>query len=205
MAFEDVAFPDYPMKHDVSRSTIYPVTVRTNGTTEWRGTHVRFERFSWSLPPQTMTPAQKNAIRDFLIQRNHGLNSFRFQCPMTPSLTDATLSHNSGSYWNLYLPLSDGTAGSLHPLFNPGLGGLTVTVDGSPGTISGITYIDGVPVLDVSGTTGTEVVKISGDFYFTVKLVTPMNYAMTALDCNSNVAIYNVQPIELQEVFGETS
>lgn len=206
MSFDAETFPSYPMIHGLQREVVYPVRKRSNGSVEWRGTHVRFERYRWTIPTQTMTVAQRDAIHDFLVQRSHGINSFRFIDPMWRELDDVLLTHNTGSDWNLYLPLEgdDDTANTLHPMFNLVQGELTVTVNGSPGTISGLDVTDGIPVIDVPGTSGGETVRLSGNLYFTVHLEDNINSALLALKCSTNDPfIYTMSAITLLEVHQE--
>lgn len=202
MSFDSATFPSFPMIHGVSKAISDPVQVSSNGTYEYRVRRNRWERLSWSIPTQTMTVAQKDAIRKFLLQRNHALNSFRFIDPEQSTLTSAKMSWNSGTYWNLAVPLDANTAGT-HPIFNPILGELTVTVNGSPSTLNSFTVLNGVPVVSITGTTGSENVRISGNLYYTVRLATDLSYALYALDCSNKPLGYQVSSIELIEVYGE--
>jgi hypothetical protein len=207
MAFEAATFPSFPMVHDFGRQTIYPVITRTNGTVEWRGTHVRFEKFRWTIPTQTMTVPQKEAIRDFLVQRNHGLSSFRFRDPQLPSLTNAILGYRSPG-WDLYLPFSSSVPGNLHPIWNPIISELTFTRNGvsvSPSNVS-FAITGGIPQVTIVGSSSGDTIRVSGPIYFTAKLMSPLSQTLAALDhCGgtNNPYIYNVNAIELMEVHGE--
>ena len=203
MAYDNVQFPFYPMLHGVRKEIIDPVVVSSNGTYEYRVKRSRWERFRFSLPTQTMEDSQKEAIRVFLSQRNHGLNSFRFVDPALPTFDDAILSHNTGAFWNIALPFDASTPGT-HPIFNPVIGGLTVTVDGGGGTINSTSVLNGVPVIEVTGTTGGEVVRVSGPINFTVRLDSNFDSTIFALKCAGNLPLgHQVANIELIEVYNE--
>lgn len=210
MAFDNEVFPAYPLIQDVRRDTIYPVKVRTNGTVEKRITHVRYEKFQWTIPTQIFSLEDKNRIRNFLVQRNHGLNSFKFNDPHLPELNDAILANGSGTnQWKLFLPFDDNTPGDLHPLWNLDLSEITVTVNGSPVSLtpgSAPLYNENIPEMIVPGSSAGDTVRISGKIYFTVKLATPLSQALVGLDyCNqsNNPTYFNMQPITLVEVHGE--
>jgi len=202
MAFDNVIFPDYPMIHGVGKNIIDLVQTNSNGTYEYRVKRTGWERYIWNIPTQTMTVAQKETIKSFLVQRNHALNSFKFVDPDSPNLVDGIMSHSTGDYWNLNIPYDATTAGT-HPIFNPTVGSLTVTVDGGADTIDAFDLSTGVPRIQILGTTGAELVKVSGPYYLTVRLSTNLSYALFALDSNNEGIGYSVNNIELVEVFGE--
>lgn len=202
MAFSGLTFPYFPSPHGTAKRVIDPVKVITNGTYEYRTKRARWERFMWSLATQTMTNDQKEDIRTFLSSIDHSLESFRFVDPDYPEFDDALLTYNSTTYWNLALPIATGTAGT-HPIFNPILGELDVTVNGVAGAITALSIINGVPAINVTGTDSNDVVRVSGPVYFTARLNSELSYALVALDCNSNPLGHNVETLELIEVFGE--
>jgi len=205
MTFDNVTFPNYPMLRGVEKIVTDPVSKVGNGTYEYRVKKTRWERYAWKIPTQTMTNEQKEAIREFLTQRNHELNSFKFVDPTATALADAILSHNSGDYWNLALPFSSTTAGT-HPIFNPEIGGLSVTVDAIADSINAFTILNGIPVIQITGTSGSEVVKVTGPIHFTVRLNSDFQTTLHALDFyNGTNDPYGhvVNDIELVEVFGE--
>lgn len=202
MAFDNVVFPTLPLIHDQNREVIDPVAIATNGSYEYRVRRQRWEKFVWRLSTQTMTNAQKEEVRGFLQARNAGLNSFKYTDPELSTLSSALMSHNTGEYWNLAVPLDSSTAGT-HPIFNPDTSSLTVTVDGSPGTIAGFSVLNGVPVIQVTGTTGSEVVRVSGTVYFTVRLGSNFQESLFALCTDNSPRGHVVQSITLVEVYGE--
>ena len=203
--FDNVVFPDYPMIHGLNKHIKDEVSINGNGTYEYRVKRSRWERYMWSIPTQSMTDAQKEEIKNFLVQRNHALNSFKFVDPDATQFSNALLSHNSGDYWNLALPYGTSIAGT-HPIFNPVVGSLSVTVGGVGDTINAFTILNGVPVIQITGTTSGSVVRVTGPIYFTVRLATELSYALAALDAcaGTNTPIgHTVNSIELVEVYGE--
>lgn len=202
MAFDNIEFPFYPMIHGTGKTVTDPVSVSSNGTYEYRVKRTRWERYTWKLPTQTMTDNQKNSIKNFLLQREHSLNSFRFVDRDKPNMVDNLLSYNSTDQWNLNIALDATTVGT-HPIFNPDISGLTATVDGTPTAITGFGYLGGQPVIDLPGTTGTEVVKVSGPLFHTVRLGSDFGSTIAALDCNADALGHNTDSIVLVEVFGE--
>ena len=202
MAYQDVAFPFYPSIHGVSKSVIDPVSISSNGAYEYRVKRSRWERYKWTIPTQTMTDEQKTTIKNFLLERRHALDSFRFADPEMPNLVDNKLSFNSSVYWNFNVHLSDGVPGT-HPIFNTDITGLSATADGSPIPIDELTYISGQPVLGIPAALSSADIRISGPFYYTVRLASDFNSTILALDCNNLPLGHSVNAIELIEVFGE--
>lgn len=202
MAFDNVEFPFYPTIHGSSKTVTDPVSVSSNGTYEYRVKRTRWERYSWKLPTQTMTDEQKNDIKNFLVQRQHGLNSFRFVDRDNQVMVDNILSHNSTDKWNLTVAL-DATTPGTHPIFNPEIGGLTAEVNGTPTVINAFGYLDGQPVITLTGTTGTETVTVSGPLFYTVRLASDFSSTIVALDCNADALGHSTDTIALMEVFGE--
>ena len=200
MAFDNVVFPYYPMKHDITRTVEDPVNIVTNGTYEYRVKRQRWDKFTWVIPTQTMKADQRDAIKSFLAARNHGLNSFKFQDPDLPSLTDALLAHDHDSKWRLAIPFDENTAGT-HPIFHHGT--MTATVNGSPASIIGYEVHNGIPLVHVSGSHSGSIVRISGPIYFAVRLANTFSEAYSALNSSNRPIGLNVSEIELQEVFGE--
>lgn len=202
MAFNNIVFPDYPMIHGVSKTITDPVNISSNGTYEYRIKRTEWERYSWNIPTQTMTEVQKETMKSFLIQRNHALNSFKFVDPDATDFADAIMSHDTGDYWKLNLPFDASTAGT-HPIFNPDVAQLSVTVDTVSDTINTLDLSTGYPRIQIIGTSGSEVVKVTGPIFFTVRLATNFSYALYALDNNNKGIGHQVSDIELVEVYGE--
>lgn len=206
MAFEDVVFPDYPMKHGISKLIIDPVSVITNGTLEYRIKKQAWQKFKWTVPVQTMTNEQKEDIRSFLLQRSSSLNSFKYVDPDAAVWNNARLSYHSGTLWEVNMPLStfDQSVAGTHPLFNAEIAGVSLngTPIGSP--LPALQITDGVPVIDVSGSISADDVRItSGFMYFTVRLASTLSYALVALDTNNYTLGVQHDAIELLEVHGE--
>lgn len=203
MAFDNVSFPDLTLIHGVTKDIIDPVSVVGNGVVEYRNQRTRWERFNWTLPTQAMREEKRLEIRQFLLARDHSLNSFKFTDPDIPELVDAPLQYHSGSgnsYWYLSLPIDDSTPSTRHPLFSV-TSGLTAKVNGSSETISSYTTSGGVPVIQVANSDNGDTVTISGDITFVVRLDSTLSWTLAALDTdNRSVGIINNQII-LKEVF----
>lgn len=202
MAFENVTFPFVPLIHDQVREVIDPVSVSSNGTFEYRIRRARWESFIFRVPTQTMTDPQKETVRTFLSKRRAGLNSFKYTDPAYKEFISALLSFNSTTFWNLNLPFDTSTAGTAHPVFK--VGTLTATKNGSPATVLGTSIIAGQPVVQISGSISTDIIKVSGPIFFVVRLDSNFNEALTALQCSDNRPfVHTVGEIRLVEVFGE--
>lgn len=203
MAFDNVTFPSPPLGGlDVRREVIDPVSVSTNGSYEYRVRRQRWERFIWTIPTQTMTNTQKEEMRTFLSARSHGLNSFKYDDTELSTFDDAILEHNNGAWWNVAIPLGTSTPGT-HPMFATHWPSLSVTVNGGAGSLSGFSLQNGVPCVAVSGTTGTEVVRITGSIPFVVRLGSNFQEAMLALCSDDSPRGHSVNSIKLVEVYGE--
>jgi len=179
------------------------VSVSSNGTYEYRVKRTRWERYSWKIPTQTMTNDQKNDIKNFLVQRGHGLNSFKYVDRDQPTLTLNTLSWNSADKWNLNLAFDDTTPGT-HPIFNPENTTLQVYINGILSyTGVNVEYINGQPVIVVPTSSNGDDIKVSGVLPHTVRLASDFSSTIIALDCNADPLGHSTEAISLIEVFGE--
>ena len=206
MAFENVVFPYYPMKHNISKSIIDPVSVVSNGNREYRIKRQAWERYEWTLPVQTMTNEQKEDIKGFLLQRQHSLNSFKFVDPDYATWDIGTrLSYNSLIFWNINLPASrtNLNIAGTHPIFNSDA--FTVTINGNPDVVTAYEFPGGVPVARIPAAISTDIVEINSNSipYFTVRLASSIGYTLAALDTNNETLGVNHAEIKLIEVFGE--
>lgn len=206
MAFENVTFPYYPMKHGISKSIIDPVSIISNGNLESRIKRQAWEKYEWTLPTQTMTNEQKEDIKAFLLQRNHSLNSFKFVDPDMAAWVDTQLSYHSGNLWKVNLPLNSfditGSGAGTHPIFNPSI--TSVTLNGGSASFGAVQITDGVPVIPVTGSSSGSTVRITGGIpYFTVRLASTLSYNLVALDINNETLGISHTAIKLIEVFGE--
>lgn len=206
MAFDNVVFPYYPMIHGTNKTVTDPVAVSSNGTYEYRVKRTRWERYTWTIPTQSMTNDQKNTIKNFLLERQHGLNSFRFidrdQVNMVDNLLEPEIA--ASGLWKMNVALDATTVGT-HPIFNPEIATLTATVNGgAPAAVAGFTTNSGQPAVGITGATNpADVVKISGPLYYTVRLASDFSSTIAALDCNNDALGHNTDSITLVEVFGE--
>ena len=206
MAFEDVVFPYYPMKHNISKSIIDPVSVVSNGNREYRIKRQAWERYEWTLPVQTMTNEQKEEIKAFLLSRNHSLNSFKFVDPDMAAWVDTKLTNISADNWEVNLPLNNfnqtTSLPGTHPCFNANV--TNVTVNGSPELNFTVSVANGIPKIFVLGSPiGSDVRLTGGIPYFTVRLASSLGYTLAALDTNNETLGVNHAEIKLIEVFGE--
>lgn len=209
MAFEFIEFPYFPMKHGIRKEIIDPVNIVSNGAYEYRIKRQSWERYKWTLPVQTMTNEQKEDIKSFLLQRSHSLNSFRFVDPDTPAWVDARLAYYSADYVKITTPfdmLSQSVPGT-HPLFNTYTFDVTsLTFNDIPWTFTGErTIVNGIPVFGITGGSmaPSDVIRVSGKMYYTVRLNSTVSYALAALDTNNETLGVQHAAIELIEVFGE--
>ena len=205
MAFDNEIFPQVPLYHDVSRSVVDPVSVVTNGNYERRYKRQQWERFTWEIPPQVMTNTKKEEIRQFLMQRNNGLNTFKYTDNELSTFTNVRLSHaGTGDTWYLYLPFGANTAGNTHPMFRLETTDFTATVNSVSKSILSYQLTNGIPSFDIQDATNpADDVRITGTAYFVVRLDSSFNDTLFALNCNNVAQGHNVAPIRLVEVHGE--
>jgi hypothetical protein len=201
MAFQNKTFPSIKLIHGVQRTELAPVNTTGNFLNERRIKKHRSTKFQWTIPAYLMEESYVQELRDFLAGVDFALDSFRFKDPFYPEFVDAPLSHHSTDLWKLNIPRQfDGTAGT-HPIFNPVVGELTATVDGSPQAINAFSIVNGEPVIQLLGTTGTETVLVSGNCYMTVRLDSTLSQQIVALDTANKPLGLNMNDIKLTEVF----
>ena len=204
MAFDNVTFPTVPLIHDQRRSVIDPVSILSNGNYEYRVKRQQWEKFAYEVPAQTMTPTQKESVRQFLMQRNNGLNAFKYNDPDLSVWSDVKLSHAGGSNWYLYLPFDSSTAGNTHPLFNQTPGDFTAEVNSSPASITSYQLVGGVPTFTITGATSAgDDVRLTGTAYFNVRLDSSFSDTLYALCTDNSPRGHQVTAIRLMEVHGE--
>lgn len=204
MSFDNVIFPDYPMKHGIEKTIIDPVTIASNGTFEYRSKRQVSERFMWSIPTQSMTNEQKETIREFLLQRSHSLNSFLFVDPDMRSLTNVRLTYSGNiDHWMYNLPSGAGVAG-VHPIYNAVDTTITLTLNGGVAYNRTHQIQNGIPVVNAGAFNSSDDVRVvSEDLHFTVRLNSTLSYALLALDTTNSTLGVNHAAIDLIEVFGE--
>lgn len=206
MAFDNVVFPYYPMIHGTNKTVTDPVAVSSNGTYEYRVKRTRWERFTWTIPTQTMTNDQKNEVKQFLLARQHGLNSFKFIDRDGVNFVDNLLSPQNAAagLWNLNVAHDSLNAGT-HPVFNAEWASMTADVNGGGSfPVSTTSIVAGQPVVSIPwATQPNDVVKVSGPLHYTVRLASDFSSTIAALDCNNDALGHNTDSITLIEVFGE--
>jgi len=199
MAFQNELFPDIKLKHGVAKSVLDPVSVVSNGNREYRLKKNRYDRFSWSIPAHNLNDSDKLEINAFLADKDYALDSFKFKDPDVPTLVDGLMKFNTGTTWFFNIPFDENTSGK-HPIFHSDT--LTATVNGSPATITS-TGLDasGRPIIDVVGSSSGDVVRITGNIYFAVRLDSTTGWSLKALDTNNAPVIVGYSVIKLLEVF----
>ena len=205
MAFEDVTFPYYPMKHGITKTIIDPVSVVSNGNREYRIKRQAWERYEWTLPTQTMTDQQKEDIRIFLSERSHSLNSFIFIDPDMPtSIVDVDLEQHYSIFWKYNLPLTHTAPeiGGTHPQFGAIGDAVFWKRDGTQYGPTNVVLIDGIPILNTGWSSGIITVDTMTP-KFVVRLASTLSYALAALDTNNETLGVEHASIKLIEVFGE--
>lgn len=211
MAFTTDVFPVPPTIHDIRRTVIDPVQVITNGSYEQRIKRQRFERFTWEIPTQTMTNAQKENMRAFISEHNNGLDSFLYNDPELSNMTEVPLLLVPGTTTDYYAKFGMTKTGGTavvgnHPIFYPGTEGVDFNLIDNSGTIPVNEYSfvveNGIPMFRFS-TLPTGPVKITGSVPFVVRVDSSFSETAMALDCNNDSTHHSVNSIKLISVFGE--
>ena len=211
MSFDNTTFPYYPMLQGVKKDIIDPVSVVSNGTYEYRVKRSRYERYAWTVPTQTMKEAQKEAMRTFLAQRNHGLDSFKYTDPALPAFVDAVMPSSTlrdgtagNTEWDVFLPFDASNYGTTHPLSNIDNTGWTVTKNGAPTSFTTFTTAGTPSTFTIAGTVPSDVIRVTGPITFTVRLDSAFQETLIALDTTNGPLGHTVTAIKLLEVLGES-
>lgn len=194
--FDNVTFPLCAIK-DVSKAENFPVDVQTNGVNEYRSTPFDWEYYTWTIPSWSILDEDKAKLASFLRQRKQGLRSFKFQDPDMPALVNAPMKSLGGALWQLSVPFDSTTPGE-HPIFHPGT--LTVRRNGFV-TAHTFSVANGLPTLNVSGSSPTDTITVSGEIFFAVRLASPFGWTITALNSSNTPAAVRHTEIQLKEVF----
>jgi len=198
MAFINEQFPSVKLVHGVKKSIIDPVAVVTNGNQEFRIKKNRFPRFNWEIPSANVTEETKLEMNAFLAAKDHSLDSFKFSDPDQVTLTDGLMLSKSGSDWYFNIPFDSTTTGN-HPIFHSD--NLTATRNGSPATISGTSVVDGLPIITITGSSPGDVIKITGEIFFAVRLDSATGWSLQALNGDNTPNIIGYSTLKLIEVF----
>lgn len=198
MAFINEQFPNVKLIHGFSKSISDPVGVVSNGNIEFRIKKNRFSRYSWEIPSSNITEENKLEINAFLANKDHSLNSFKFSDPDQPSLVNAVMNNKSGSDWYFSIPFSDNIAGN-HPIFHSN--NLTATMNGVAANITSTSVSEGRPIITILGSGPSDVIRISGDLLFAVRLDSSTGWVIQALNTDNTPNIVNYSTLKLLEVF----
>lgn len=199
MAFQNELFPSIKLIHGVSKSIIDPVSIISNGNTEYRVKKNRYARFTWSIPSNNLNEEDKLEINAFLSDKDHGLDSFKFTDPDLSTLSAGLMSSAGTDTWFLNIPHDTNNAGK-HPIFHSS--NLTATKNGLAATIAS-TSLDsnGRPILTITGSIPSDVIRITGNFYFAVRLDSSTGWSLKALTGTNTPDIVGYSEIKLIEVF----
>lgn len=207
MEFQDFVFPELACK-GVSRSESLPLETIGNGTIEFRSTPVRWAGFTWNISSVGQTADVINRATSFIRRRSYGKNSFKFKDPLYPELNEEVLGSAGSNTWYLYLSEYDEVTGDKiagsHPIFHPDTANITVTRNGSPAAFT-FAITDGDPILTVTGSTPSDVIKVSGPYWYAVKLASLWTWTATTLTEDGYTGVGPASgvtgDIVLQEVF----
>lgn len=204
MAFKDELFPDVKLVHGIVKQITDPVGIVSNGNKEFRIKKNRFSRLSWSIPSNNMTEETKLQINGFLADKDYALDSFKFKDPDYPAFTDAILQNKTGNIWYVNIPFDDNTPGT-HPIFQfDATTSMRASVNGTGSIIvNGMLSIDadGRPIVTIPTTVDSDIVRLTGDIYFAVRLDSTTGWSLKALSDLNTPSIVNYSEIKLIEVF----
>lgn len=166
MAFVNATFPNPGLIHGIEKTLARPTTIVGNSAIESRLQKLQHYRSRWNWPSRGMEVSKRDTVFNFVTDTmGFSKNSVKFKDPLGSKWNNTALAYGGSS--NLFkLTVRGGT--DSHPVFHIDAD-VTVTVDGSP---AGFTksIVNGVPYLAVTGATGASVVRVSGTFYYAVRL-----------------------------------
>lgn len=196
--FDKATFPECATL-TVSKEEIYPVDVMTNGMNEYRTTPFDWEYYVWTIPSWNIVTETKDSIAKFLRQRRQGLRSFLYQDPNMPRLESNKIGHVAGNQWLLTIAYGHDDVGN-HPVFHPG-SDLVVHRNGFQVSNASFSIVDGRPIVSVPGSVASDVIRVTCDLYFAVRLNSSFGWTIQALNSNAQAAIVRHTDIVLKEVF----
>ncbi len=196
--FDNAVFPMCAIR-GVSKSETFPVDVQTNGFNEYRSTPFDWEYFTWNIPSWSILDEDKKSLVNFLRQRKYGLRSFLYQDPDMPSLVNNIVpNYGGGTKWQLTIAYDTNVPGN-HPIFHPG----AIEVRRNGFVVSNATFAieNGRPLITVPGSVPSDVIRVSGPIFFSVRLESSFGWTITALNSSSTPAAVSHTEIQLKEVF----
>ena len=203
MPFKNVTFPNLKLIHGLQKSVAEDTTFIKNArqNLEDRVKKSKWPQYSWAYQGRAISRADMEELLAFYNDVEGTHYSFKFSDPDYPELNSALLAHSTGTEWFLNIPYDTNTAGR-HPIFHVNTGSLSVTVDGSPVVINSFSVnSDGLPVISVLGTVGTEVVRVSGPFWHAARFNMNLDWSLTALDQSNTPSYVTTNTIQLVERF----
>jgi len=201
---DNVLFPIIKTIHGFTRETVQPTNIITNSSgREYRILRSNMPRFMWTYQSTTIEHADMLELESFWADRGGRLRSFKFQDPNYQTFNDAILSSAGGQNWYLRIPHTPSTAGD-HRVFNFD-SATTATVDSIPTSINSASLnTSGEPIITITGTTGSEVVRITGNCYLSARFDVELSWSLSALNLDNSPFVDTYQSIILKEVFEST-
>lgn len=199
MAFVNATFPNPGLIHGIEKTLGRPTTIVGNSAIESRLQKLQHYRSRWNWPSRGMEVSKRDTVFNFITDTmGFSKNSVKFKDPLGSKWNNTLLAYGGSS--NLFkLTVRGGT--DSHPVFHID-GDVTVTVNGSP---AGFTksIVNGVPYLAVTGATGASVVRVSGTFYYAVRLdqasVEYTNEYLTVSNLDAGGIVGDISLIEVFE------
>lgn len=205
MSIDNVLFPNLKLIHGFTREILGNILIVDNNSSglEKRIRKSPFERYIWSFQGTNVLSSDVQTLHKFWQERGNGHHSFKFQDPYYPEFNNALLASAGGTTWYLNIPYSSSQAGE-HPVFNFDVT-TTATVNGTPTGIAGASIdSSGRPIITITGTTGTEEVRITGPCYLTARFDRNLSWSMAALDSDNLPYVDLLGEVRLKEVFETT-
>jgi hypothetical protein len=210
MTFINATLVNPKLIHGLEREVGGPVTVVSNGFSEYRISKVSTYRIRWKWPARLMRSEDRKTLATFfLTTAGFGLHSFKFTDPDDFKWGSLGTVNDVPTWVGQFMaPGPYGankykcqrTSVDTHPIFHPN--GDVVITDSSGITTLPHTFAieNGIPMFTVPGHTGN--IRVNGTFKYAVRFdQTTMGWAMAALNSDNTSMGDNVDDIRLIEVF----
>lgn len=196
--FDNVICPQIACR-GVTKQEIFPVTTIGNNKHEYRNTSYSTPLFEWNISSVGMDNETKEILKSFLRQRKYGLRSFKFVDPDKP-LLDERLGYHDTTRWKMNLSELNSSGNKIpgdHPIFHLG----TVQVRRNGNVVAHTFVIDnGTPLINVPGSVSTDIITITGEYYFAVALKTTFAWTIKTLSNDGGPHAVTTTDIIFKEV-----
>ena len=194
MAFQNIVFPELKLVHGMSKVKADSSTsVFGNGYREYRVKRGNVNPIRWSFPGRALVKSDAQTLIDFYNTVDGISDSFKFKDPDDNKWALFQLEHLSTTLWTVksntgshIFHLDGSVAVYLNDVFHS--------------SITSVTTSNGIPVINIAGTSSGDKIELTGSFYYAARFDSGISYDLAALNNNNETTAVLLGDVSLKEV-----